>query len=85
MGRRDIDHVVRALEIRGIWCGEVTATDKGSDAIEGRRIFIATIREIAEKVDPQRIDAITLSVGHVCGSFRLREIGDQGLRCVTDY
>ena len=59
---RDVDHVVGALEIGGVWCREISATSKGGDAIKGRGIFIAPIGVIAENIDPQCVDAITPSL-----------------------
>ena len=47
--------------------------------------MIAAIRIVAEKIDPQRVDAIALSVGHVRCGLGLRQICNQGLRRVSGH
>ena len=82
---RNVNHSVRALEIVGVRCREITATGKGGDAIKSRGFFIAPIGVITEKIDPECVDAVTPSVDHICCGFPWRQIGDQGLRSVADY
>jgi hypothetical protein len=63
IGGREADHFFGALKIGRVRRREITDGGKRLDTIQGRSIFIETIRKITEQIYPQCINAISLTVG----------------------
>ena len=75
----ELDDGVCSLKIGGVWSGEVTGIEKRGNAVDGGCGFVARFREIAQQIDPQRVNPVIATVRDIGRSFCDREVGDDGL------